>query len=120
MLSARQSAIRLLQLMMIASVVLPVLLFAFASWLNWRREIVNFHLVNGGKIVHEFTIGGTDSQELHEDQMALMDMGGMDMGGPTSSDHRQLIDIPSCPHRAALAARSRGSVQPRTTSEHSV
>ena len=44
-------------------------------------EIVDFHLVNAGKSVHEFTIGGADSQELHEDQMALMEMGGTDMGG---------------------------------------
>lgn len=50
-----------------------------------RGEIVTFHLVNRGKLVHEFTLGGPDSQELHEDQMAEMDMGGgagasMDMG----------------------------------------
>ena len=38
MRSARQSAIRLLQLMMVASVVLPVVLFAFAAWLNYRHE----------------------------------------------------------------------------------
>ena len=47
-------------------------------------EIVDFHLVNGGKVVHEFTIGGAESQELHEDQMGLMDLGGMDMGGTSS------------------------------------
>src|SRR4029453_11500937 len=38
MRSARQSAIRLLQLMMVASVVLPLVLFAFAAWLNYRHE----------------------------------------------------------------------------------
>ncbi len=38
MRSARQSAVRLLQLMMVASVVLPAVLFAFASWLSWRHE----------------------------------------------------------------------------------
>jgi two-component system, NtrC family, sensor kinase len=38
MRSARQSAIRLLQLMMIASVVLPAVLFVFASWLSYRHE----------------------------------------------------------------------------------
>jgi uncharacterized cupredoxin-like copper-binding protein len=59
-----------------------------------RGEIVIFHLVNGGKLVHEFTLGGPDSQELHEDQMAEMDMGGgtgasMDMGsmGNMGSGH---------------------------------
>jgi two-component system NtrC family sensor kinase len=37
MRSARQSAIRLLRLMMIASIVLPAVLFVFASWLNYRH-----------------------------------------------------------------------------------
>jgi len=36
--SARHSAIRLLQLMMVASVVLPAVLFVFASWLSYRHE----------------------------------------------------------------------------------
>ena len=35
---ARQSAIRVLQLMMVASVVLPAVLFVFASWLSYRHE----------------------------------------------------------------------------------
>jgi uncharacterized cupredoxin-like copper-binding protein len=56
-------------------------------------EVVAFHLVNAGTLMHEFTIGGSDSQELHENQMALMgmqgtasggDMGGMDMGNTSS------------------------------------
>src|SRR6266545_2968028 len=38
MTSARQSAIRVLQLMMVASVVLLAVLFAFASWLSYRHE----------------------------------------------------------------------------------
>jgi two-component system, NtrC family, sensor kinase len=38
MSSARHSAIRLLQLMMVASVVLPAVLFVFASWLSFRHE----------------------------------------------------------------------------------
>ena len=36
MSTARESAIRLLQLMMIASVVLPAALFAYASWVSYR------------------------------------------------------------------------------------
>ena len=36
MSSARESALRLLQLMMIASVVLPAALFAYASWVSYR------------------------------------------------------------------------------------
>jgi uncharacterized cupredoxin-like copper-binding protein len=42
-----------------------------------RGEVVTFHLVNAGKGPHEFTIGGPQSQELHDGQMALMDMPGM-------------------------------------------
>ncbi len=36
MRTARESAVRLLQLMMIASVVLPTALFAYASWVSYR------------------------------------------------------------------------------------
>ncbi len=36
MSTARQSAIRLLQLMMVASLVLPAILFAYASWIRYR------------------------------------------------------------------------------------
>jgi hypothetical protein len=36
MRTARESAVRLLQLMMIASVVLPAALFAYASWVSYR------------------------------------------------------------------------------------
>jgi two-component system NtrC family sensor kinase len=50
--SARQSAIRLLQLMMIASVVLPAVLFAFASWLSYRHE----HAVADDQIDHSLDI----------------------------------------------------------------
>jgi two-component system NtrC family sensor kinase len=36
MSTARESAVRLLQWMMIASVVLPTALFAYASWVSYR------------------------------------------------------------------------------------
>ena len=51
-----------------------------------RGEVVTFHVVNTGKTLHEFTIGGADAQDLHEAQMAQMAMTGgtMDMG---SIDH---------------------------------
>src|SRR5438132_3627022 len=39
MRTARQSAIRLLRLMMIASIVLPVALFLFAASLNYRHTL---------------------------------------------------------------------------------
>src|ERR1700688_392577 len=37
MLTARHAAIRLLKLMMVASLVLPAVLFAFASWVSYRN-----------------------------------------------------------------------------------
>ncbi len=37
MRTARQSAVQLLQLMMVASLVLPAILFVYASWLNYRN-----------------------------------------------------------------------------------
>jgi two-component system, NtrC family, sensor kinase len=58
MRSARQSAIRLLQLMMVASVVLPVLLFAFAAWLNYRHEhdLADDRIERSLDILHEHTL----------------------------------------------------------------
>src|SRR6266487_669897 len=58
MRSARQSAIRLLQLMMVASVVVPLLLFAFAAWLNYRHEyaVADDRLERSLDILHEHTL----------------------------------------------------------------
>src|SRR5262250_331978 len=58
MRSARQSAIRLLQLMMVASVVLPVVLFAFAAWLNYRHEyaVADDRIERSLEILHEHTL----------------------------------------------------------------
>src|SRR5215469_12246560 len=55
MRSARQSAIRLLQLMMVASVVLPLVLFAFAAWLNYRHEyaVADDRIERSLDILHE-------------------------------------------------------------------
>src|SRR3977135_24185 len=55
MRSARQSAIRLLQLMMVACVVLPILLFGFASWLNYRHEnaVADDRIERSLDILHE-------------------------------------------------------------------
>jgi uncharacterized cupredoxin-like copper-binding protein len=66
-------------------------------------EIVTFHVVNTGKMLHEFTIGGQDAQDLHEAQMAQMAMtgdtmaGGMDMGTMGSMagmDHGKMPNTP--------------------------
>src|SRR6516225_7230960 len=58
MRSARQSAIRLLRLMMVASVVLPVVLFAFAAWLNYRHEyaVADDRIERSLDILHEHTL----------------------------------------------------------------
>src|SRR5271165_5248288 len=56
--SPRQSAIRLLQLMMVASAVLPAALFAWASWLNYRHEyeIADERIERSLDILHEHTL----------------------------------------------------------------
>jgi two-component system, NtrC family, sensor kinase len=58
MRSARQSAIRLLQLMMVASLVLPAVLFAFASWLSYRHEgaVADDRIGRTLDIVHEHAL----------------------------------------------------------------
>jgi two-component system NtrC family sensor kinase len=58
MRSARQSAIRLLQLMMVASVVLPLVLFAFAARLNYRHEyaVADDRIERSLDILHEHTL----------------------------------------------------------------
>src|SRR6267378_2952929 len=58
MRTARQSAIRLLQLMMVASIVLPAVLFAFAAWLNYRhtRMVADERIERSLDILHEHSL----------------------------------------------------------------
>src|SRR5262245_35178919 len=58
MRSARQSATRLLQLMMVASIVLPAVLFVFASWLSYRHEeaVADDRIERSLDIVHEHAL----------------------------------------------------------------
>ncbi len=65
-----------------------------------KGEVVTFHVVNTGKTMHEFTIGGQDAQDLHEAQMAQMAMTGQ-MSDPSmagtdmsSMDHAKMPDTP--------------------------
>lgn len=53
-----------------------------------KGETVTFRVTNVGQLPHELMIGGPDAQELHELQMASMDMGDgkMDMGGKMDMD----------------------------------
>jgi uncharacterized cupredoxin-like copper-binding protein len=89
--------------------------FAPATVTVKHGEIVTFHVVNSGKSIHEFTIGGQDAQDLHEAQMAEMTMtgdtmaGGMDMGSMGSMGSMSHDTMPNTPeHRKYmknLAAR---------------
>src|SRR5581483_10164118 len=58
MRSARQSAIRLLQWMMVASVVLPAALFALASWINYRytHAVADERIERSLDILHEHAL----------------------------------------------------------------
>jgi two-component system NtrC family sensor kinase len=58
MRTARQSAIRLLRLMMIASIVLPAALFVFASSLNYRHtlEVADERIERSLDILHEHAL----------------------------------------------------------------
>src|SRR2546428_13340777 len=58
MRSARQSAIRLLQLMMIASIVLPAVLLGFAAWFNYRptQEDADERIERSLDILHEHAL----------------------------------------------------------------
>jgi uncharacterized cupredoxin-like copper-binding protein len=80
-----------------------------------KGEVVTFHVVNTGKTMHEFTIGGQDAQDLHEAQMAQMAMTGqmsdgtMDLSGGhprtpglSSMDHAKMPDTPE--HRKYMKA----------------
>ncbi|MGH6663332.1 MAG: PDC sensor domain-containing protein, partial [Pseudolabrys sp.] len=61
MLTARHAAIRLLKLMMVASLVLPAVLFAFAAWVSYR----NFERVSDERIDHSLDI-------LHEHALKVL------------------------------------------------
>ena len=61
MLTARHAAIRLLKLMMVASLVLPAVLFAFAAWVSYR----NFERVTDERIDRSLDI-------LHEHALKVL------------------------------------------------
>src|SRR5580692_6817782 len=58
MVTAPQSAIRVLRLMMVASIVLPAILFVFASWMNYRhfQEVADDRIERSLDILHEHTL----------------------------------------------------------------
>ena len=58
MLNARQAAIRLLKLMLVASVVLPFMLFVFASWMSYRNieRVTDDRIERSLDILHEHAL----------------------------------------------------------------
>jgi two-component system NtrC family sensor kinase len=58
MLTARQAAIRLLKLMMVASLVLPAVLFACASWVSYRniQQVTDERIDRSLDILHEHAL----------------------------------------------------------------
>ena len=58
MLTARHAAIRLLKVMMVASLVLPMLLFAFAAWVSHRNfeRVADERINRSLDILHEHAL----------------------------------------------------------------
>jgi len=58
MLTAREEAIRLLKLMMVASIVLPAVLFAFAAWVSYRNteRVSDERIYRSLDILHEHAL----------------------------------------------------------------
>src|SRR5262245_60435364 len=58
MLTARSAAIRLLKLMMVASLVLPALLFGFAAWVSYRdfERVTDERINRSLDILHEHAL----------------------------------------------------------------
>lgn len=53
-------------------------------------EVVTFRVVNDGRLGHEFTIGGPVAQDLHDAQMASMEMSGSGSGMAMSSSQKSM------------------------------
>ena len=66
MIRARRAAVRFLLLMMVGSVALPAILFAYASWLNYRslNRIVDERIDHSLAVLQEQTLKVFQSIEL--------------------------------------------------------
>src|SRR5882757_6649112 len=66
MLTARHAAIRLLKLMMVASLVLPAVLFAFAAWVSYRNfeQVSDERIDRSLDILHEHALKVLQTVEL--------------------------------------------------------
>jgi len=104
----RSQATRVVEVRMLDS-----LRFEPATVTVQRGEVVTFRLVNAGHLPHEFTIGGPAAQELHDAQMAEMDMSGQGQGmamsggmdGTSGMDMKMGHDPAHARYMKALARR---------------
>jgi len=112
MRSARQSAIRLLQLMMVASVVLPAVLFVFASWLSYRHEqaVADDRIERTLDIVHEHALKvfQTGERAIAEVEEVIREM----PDGAIAADQQRLHDrlskiVDAMPQFQAIAVADR-------------
>jgi len=97
MLTARDAAIRLLKLMMVASLVLPAILFAFAAWVNYRNtEAVNDERIERSlDILHEHALKvfQTIDRTFAEIREITRGMSDADMRANEAALHARLAHI---------------------------
>src|SRR5262245_40610832 len=110
--SARQSAVRLLQLMMVASVVLPALLFGLASWINYRhtQEVADERIERSLDILHEHALKVYETVEraIAEVDEILRGMSDADIRAQEERLHLRLRQIVAAmPQLQAIAVVDR-------------
>ena len=100
MLTARHAAIRLLKLMMVASLVLPAILFVFAAWVSYRNtESVNDERINRSlDILHEHALKvfQTVERSFSEINEVTRGMSGDDIRCREAALHsrlRQIVEV---------------------------
>ncbi len=97
MLTARHAAIRLLKLMMVASLVLPAVLFGFAAWVNYRNiEHVTDERINRSlDILHEHALKvlQTVERSFAEIDEVIRDMSDDDIRANEAPLHARLKRI---------------------------
>src|SRR5437660_432247 len=97
MRSARESAIRLLRLMMVASLVLPAVLFAFASWLSYRHEneVADDRIEQSLDILHEHALKvfQTGERAIAEVEEVIRGMSDDEIAGDQQRLHLRLKQI---------------------------
>ncbi|MEZ5785315.1 MAG: response regulator [Xanthobacteraceae bacterium] len=71
MLSARRATLRILRTLMVWSVVIPIALFAYASWVNWDavNKDANEHIKRSLDVMHEHAVRMFQTGELVLDEV---------------------------------------------------